>query len=685
MNSSVKQRRARARELSDLGEIASHFRDLLRRICTNESRVHPSIPIPSKVQNTLDRWLDLLKEGAFSVASSAEWIPHPDIDPLLDGAEGIAATLHAIFTGLERCSANASLGTPLFAKELRGAREILGQMPFGVPENRRSFIIAILSLTLATTPRSCIRRAMAFYEVFGQEFNEFVPSGDEAAFVHRIALLRVCDDLAQGSIRTFRHFVESAFRGSHPMPMRHIRDAAFRGAERALERVHAKPSKGRLESLAFIVALGGAQLPDVWEVLRPLTTRLAKTDPSLAHYIVDLFFPVSTKGAPHADDYLRREIQLFFALDQTLATRMQRHLTGYFPLDWENVLRGRIPNLPPAVRGFSSDADPQLLKHHLVDHYVPARRSQRIANGVEIIPAQATALGRLTTELFSIGYGAYITFVPQSGIECQYAPRPHSLVLSASCIDPRSHPGELYLALGKALYQMPLKGTSIRLSPSPLSVISHLHQTEDSPPEILPFSVVCSLLFEVRWLGKRVLGLLRGDGIPHTEDERLIRNHYDRQMRARLLEAEAKYRGCCEQLSLVTDYFQGRRDGAVDISYHPDWLGIYTAAIGVSLPRGMTTVYVPLPAMTAITLSEVDQHIFDQLVGVEPMLRELFAETIKSVDHALSPYPAMRPLLEFVRASERRRSRGGALRLLSSCSRSLVNRTVGTLKACIGR
>ena len=479
--------------------------------------------------------------------------------------------------------------------------------------------------------------------------------------------------------------MESPFRISRTLPLRHIREAAFRGVEAAFERLFAKQTKGRLESLAFLTALSGVAMQEVWEAIRPLITQMVKTHPPLASYAVDLFFPVGIKGAPHADEFLREQIKLFFGVSQPLGARMQRHFTGFFPLDWDNVMRGRVPNLPPAIRGFSAGSEVATLKHHLIDHFVPARPSQRIADGVEVIPSQATALGRLAAELFSIGQGAYITIVNRHSGEANYASIPHTLVVGTACIDPRSHPGELYLALGKAFHQMPLNGSTVRLTPTPLSSTATIRRSDDAPVETVAFSQVASVLYEVRWLAKRIVALLRGDDVPHVEDQRIVLSRYEQRAREKLLEAEAQYRSCREQLLLITDYYRGRREGAVQLCNPPAWLGMNAGAVGVSLNRGVSTVQVPLPEGEPTTPEELDQLLFEQLKQIDPLLRAMFDEMVLFLERTLSPYSAMRSLIEFARNSERRRSGGGALRLLGACSRFMMTRTVDTVKACIGR
>lgn len=664
----------------DVQHIAVEAREILSRLPTDEGRVHPSIPIPSAVRGRFDRWLNLLRTGALHEATSEEWWPNPHVEPLLDGCEGILATLEALSVGLQRCSRDTALDTASFSAQLVGARTILSSIPFCIEDHRRSLITAALSLTLASTNRSCIRRAIAYYEVFDADLLLPITPG-----IQSIALGRVYDDLRQGSVRTFRHFMESPFRNGNRFPIKLIRDAALEGLAPALDRVFAKPSKSRFESLAFIAALGCANVQEVWETLRPTLTRMIKIDPQLAGYAIDLFFPVSIKGAPHADDFLRREIHLFFSLDQTIATRMQRHFTGYFPLDWEHTLRGRVPPLPPTARGLQAQSDASHLKHHLVSHYVPARRSHRIPDGIELIPSQATALGRLTAEFFSIGCGAYITLVPDETMEPQYAFRPHTLVVGTSCIDARSHPGELYLALGKAFHHVPRNGSLIRVTPAVLSSISLTQHTDDQTAETHVFSTVSSLLFEVRWLSRRLLSLLRGDEGSQVHDERLIINHYLRRTRDRLLAAETAYRHCRERLVLITQYFQGEREGAISLCHYPEWPGIYTGALGLSLERGIATIHVPLPDYHAIAPEELDQLLFDELARLDPILRAQFDETIGFITQSLTPYGAVRSLIDFAHGSERRRSRGAAIRHFSQRSRSLVSRAVGTMKACIGR
>lgn len=666
--------------LTDLQIIAGEAAETLSLLPTDESRMHPSIPIPPAIKGRFDRWLGLLRSGAMTEATSGRWWPHPAFEEILDGSEGVLATLSALGSGLQQCSAQTTLDTVSFTSELSGARIILDSIPFCIEEHRQSFLVAALTYTLASTSRSCIRRAMAYYEVFDPYLSTPI-----SIALQRVAVARVCDDLKQGSIRTFRHFMESSFRNAHAFPTKQLRDAASDGLDRASERVLAKPTKGRFESLSFIAALGGTGVQDLWEALRPLITRLIKSDPHLAAYAIDLFFPVSIKGAPHTDEFLRREMQLFFSLDQEIGTRMQRHFTGYFPLDWESILRGRVPPLPPTVRGLSSHADATHLKHYLIAHYVPARRSQRIPDGIEIIPSQATALGRLTTELFSIGHGAYITFVPDSEVAPQYAFRPHSLVVGTSCILPRSHPGELYLTLGKAFHHLPRNGSLVRLTPAILSTVALTQHTDDRGVDALSFSSVSPLLFEVRWLSRRLLSLLRGDEGAQVQDERLILNLFMRRTRERMLEAESTYQGCREQLLLITQYYRGEREGGISLCEYAEWPGIYAGSVGLSLERGITTVHVPLADHDDVTSEDVDQILFDELSRLDPILRAQFDETVAFISQSLAPYPAMRALIYFAQGSERRRSRGTTIRHIGRRSRSLVSRAVGTMKACIGR
>lgn len=674
------KRRTLERGFTDLQTIAGESEEALSLLPTDESRVHPSIPIPPSMKGRFERWLGLLRSGAMIEATSGRWWPHTDLEEILDGSEGVQATLNALAIGLQRCSAQTTLDTASFVEELSGARTILDSIPFCIEEHRQSFVVAALTYTLASTGRSCIRRAMSYYDAFEPYLSTPIP-----LTIQRVAIARVCDDLKQGSVRTFRHFMESSFRNAHSFPTKQLRDASSDGIEPAVARVLAKPTKGRFESLAFIAALGGASPQDLWEALRPLITRLIKGDPHLAGYAIDLFFPVSIKGAPHTDEFLRREIQLFFSLDQEIGTRMQRHFTGYFPLDWESILRGRVPPLPPTVRGLSTHSDATHLKHYLIAHYVPARRSQRIPDGIEIIPSQATALGRLTTELFSIGHGAYITLVPDPELEPQYAFRPHSLVLGTSCIAQRSHPGELYLTLGKAFHQLPRNGSLVRLTPAILSTTAVTQYTDDRVAETVTFSAVSPLLFEVRWLSRRLLSLLRGDEGAQAQDERLILNLFIRRTRERMLEAESSYRICREQLLLITQYYRGEREGAISLCQHPEWPGICTGNVGLSLERGIATVQVPLADHDDVTPENLDQVLFDELSRLDPILRAQFDETVAFISQSLAPYAAMRSLIDFAQGSERRRSRGTTIRHLGQRSRSLMTRAVGTMKACIGR
>lgn len=677
----MSRRRPLERGSQDVHVIALEAEEELSRVSIDESRVHPTIPMPVSLRGRFERWLGLLRSGLMCEATSGKWWPHPELEAYLDGSEGLLATLQAIAAGLQRCSAQTTLGTSSFRDELAGARILLDSIPFCSQEHRRSFVVAALTFTLASTTRSCVRRAAAYYEVFSGDLTSPIPGS-----LHRIAVARVCNDLKQGTVRTFRHFMESSFRNGNPFPTKQVRDAAVQGLEPASRRVLAKPTKGRFESLAFIAALGGASSPrELWESLRPMVTRLVKSDPYLAAYAVDLFFPVSIKGAPLADEFLRREIQLFFSLDQGLGTRMQRHFTGYFPLDWESILRGRIPPLPPTTRGLHSQSDATQLKHHLIAHYVPARRSQRIPEGIEIIPAQATALGRLTGELFSLGCGAYLTLLPDVGVEPQYAFRPHSLVVGTSCILPRSHPGELYLALGKAFHHIPRNGTLVRLTPTIVSTIATTQYSEESPAETLCFSTVSSLLFEVRWLSRRLLAHLRGDEGAQVQDDRLVLDLFMRRTRERLLEGEATYRRCREQLLFITQYYRGDREGAIDVCQYPEWPGILTGSIGLSLERGISTVNIPLSDHEEVAAEDLEQLLFDELSRLDPILRSQFDETVAFIVQSLAPYPAMRTLIDFAQSSERRRSRGRTIRHLGQRSRSLMSRAVGTMKACIGR
>lgn len=676
----MKRQRGRERGFTDLGEIEARQREAFIRLLTDESRLHPSIPVPSPHPEQYDRWLATVGEGSFRRANRLSWWVNEEFDQILDGSEGIGETLGALVEGITGLSLDTALSTEAFTAELSALRDIIDRIPFVGEDHRALFVSTALTTILGTTTRSCIRRTLAFMRVFETELGQPVTLS-----LHRVALLRVYDDLAAGSVRTFRHFMESPFRVTRALPLRQIRDAAYRGVEAALERVFVKPTKGRLESLAFLVALSGVPIQDLWEAIQPLVSRMVKTHPPLATYAADLFFPVSIKGAPHADEFLREQIKLFFGISQPLGARMQRHFTGYFPLDWENVLRGRVPNLPPAIRGFSARAEVVELKHHLIDHFVPARPSQRIAEGVEIIPSQATALGRLTAELFSIAQGAYVTIVNRHTGEASYASAPHSLVLGTACIDSRSHPGELYLALGRAFHQMPLDGSAVQLRPTPLSATATIRRSDDSPAEVISFSDVASVLYEVRWLAKRIVALLRGDDVPHVEDQRIVLSRYEQRTRDRLLEAEARYRSCREQLLLITDYYRGRREGAVQLCYPLTWLGAHAGAIGVSLSRGVSTIEIPLPDWVPGTSEDLDQLLFEELKKIDPLLRQMFEETITFLERALSPYAAMRPLIEFARSSERRRSGGGPLGFLGACSRFMVSRTVDTVKACMGK
>lgn len=676
----MSKRRTLERGFKDVQVIASDAQENLSLVSTDESRMHPSIPIPIALRGRFDRWLGLLRSGALQEAVSERWWPHHDVEKILDGSEGVLATLDALAAGLQRCSELATTATTSFTDELFAARTVLDAIPFCIQDHRESFIQAALTFTLASSTRSCIRRAMAYYEVFDEYLTTPVPIA-----LQQMALLRVYEDLAQGSVRNFRHFMESSFRAGNSFPTKQLRDAAGEGLDPAIKRALARPSKGRFESLAFIATLGGAGAQELWEALRPMIIRLMKSEPHLAAYAIDLFFPVSIKGAPQSDEFLRREMQLFFSLDQELATRMQRHFTGYFPLDWESVLRGRVPPLPPTARGLHTHGDATHLKHHLLAHYVPARRSQRIPDGIEIIPSQATALGRLTAELFSIGCGAYVTIIPDAEVEPQYAFRPHSLVIGTSCIEPRTHPGELYLTLGKAFHQLPRNGSLVRLTPAVLSTVATTQRADDSSVETLSFSAVSSVLFEVRWLSRRLLSVLRGDEGAQVQDERLILNHFVRRTRERLLEAEAKYRSCREQLLFITQYYRGEREGALSLCHSAEWPGIHVGTIGLSLERGISTTHVPLAEHDEIAADDLEQLIFDELSRLDPILRGQFDETVAFISQSLTAYPTMRPLIDFVKGSERRRSQRGTIRYLSRRSRSLVTRAVGTMKACIGR
>jgi hypothetical protein len=676
----VKKQRGRERGFSDLGEIAARQGETFNRLLIDESRLHPSLDISDIALEPYTRWLDLVREGSFRKAVRANWWTHGDVEELLDGAERIGEAIEGLIEGLSGCSQNSTLSTASFSAELSALREVLYRIPFVEPDHRSLFISTALTTILATSTHSPVRRALAFMNVFDAELKN-----PRTTSLHRVALLRVYEDLAAGSVRTFRHFMESPFRISRALPFRNIREAAFRGVEAAFERLFAKQTKGRLESLAFLVALSGVAMQEVWEAIRPLITQMVKTHPPLASYAVDMFFPVGIKGAPHADEFLREQIKLFFGVSQSLGSRMQRHFTGFFPLDWDSVMRGRVPNLPPAIRGFSATSEVAALKHHLIDHFVPARPSQRIEDGVEIIPSQATALGRLAAELFSIGQGAYITIVNRHSWEAGYESVPHSLVVGTACIDPRSHPGELYLALGKSFHQMPLNGSAVRLTPTPLSSTATIRRSDDGPIETVTFSQVASELYEIRWLARRIVALLRGDDVPHVEDQRIVLSRYEQRAREKLLEAEAQYRSCREQLLLITDYYRGRREGAVQLCNPPAWLGMTAGAIELSLNRGVSTVQVPLPDAIPTTPGELDQLIFDQLKQIDPLLRTMFDETVLFLERTLSPYSPMRSLIDFARSSERRRSGGGAFRLLGACSRFMVTRTVDTVKACIGR
>jgi hypothetical protein len=232
---------------------------------------------------------------------------------------------------------------------------------------------------------------------------------------------------------------------------------------------------------------------------------------------------------------------------------------------------------------------------------------------------------------------------------------------------------------------MPLNGSTVRLTPTPLSSTATIRRSDDAPVETVAFSQVASVLYEVRWLAKRIVALLRGDDVPHVEDQRIVLSRYEQRAREKLLEAEAQYRSCREQLLLITDYYRGRREGAVQLCNPPAWLGMNAGAVGVSLNRGVSTVQVPLPEGEPTTPEELDQLLFEQLKQIDPLLRTMFDETVLFLERTLSPYSPMRSLIDFARSSERRRSGGGAFRLLGACSRFMVTRTVDTVKACIGR
>jgi hypothetical protein len=654
--------------------------ELISKICTEEAKFHPSIPVPRSFEKHLQEWLHLLKTGALARSSKAPWLPSGDFKEILDGAEGIQATLKALTAGMLHLSEQSEIDTELFTSELVGAQAILKAIPFSSDHRRTLLIEALLRSTLTTSTRSCIRRAVAFYNVFSDVLTTPV---DVA--VHGLALQRVYDDLCAGSVRTFRHFIESPFRTSQSLPARQLREAAFRGTGPAIDRVLAKPSKCRLESLAYIVALGCANVEDVWTRLRSTILKLIKANPAIGSYAVDLFFPVSIKGAPHSDDFLRREIKFFHSVDQSISNRMQRHYTAFFPLDWDNTLRGRVPHLPPTIRGFVPSRGSAELKDHLINRYVPARRSTRITDGFEIVPAQSTSIGRLSGELFSIGYGAFITIVAEPNIRPHYASSIHSIVINTACIDPRSHPSELYLALGKAFNHIPRKGSSIRITPNSLSSYTISERSDRTRSELISFAEVAAQLFEVRWLTKRMLGLIRGDEGAHTKDEKIITAQYDKRIREKMREAETSYNRCREQLFQITQYLRGELTGSSQLMRHDDWLGIKSGVLQIPFDRTITETYVPLYDVSSNETEIINQAVFNKLIKVDPLLRSFFDETVTFVEHTLSPHSAHKSLVEFIKNSDNRRVKNYSPRTVKTRSSSFLGSAIGKVKSCIYR
>ncbi len=567
------------------------------------------------------------------------------------------------------------LANQLSYEDFQGATEYLVQMLQKVPTVSFRCIEALLTQALATT------LSIAKVAPFQKALLLYVHKDDgfrapTAPSLHSIAIDRVFRDIRSGRFSNYRRFMRSPFVVGNPFPARAAREAAREGWSAGLRLFQADPTELRLDSLTMIGAISDISAITCWRDIMPLVATLEHSGRSaLAVRIVDTFFPVNLRGSSQNDDYLKSELIQLALVNQQIATRARRHYTAYSDYSLNHLHSHLVPPIQPTLLGLPTGLRQQDLKAALDNACIPARFPGDRNDAVEILPSQATVLGRLTAQLYARLDGIRVMMSDEINCPVEYDLVAHAIVLNFSEIaEKRRISGDPYRLLHQGVLLYEARQEVYRSTGSPLSVqvMAASPLVDDHFDPLFSFVDLSSALADARWHAKRVQHTLRRIEIPlSNEDERDVSRFHLTRVKERFLAAEGYFHSI---LDLVEQIIFAIESQSLRAHYGEDELypGIISARITVTHQQAPLRVVVPLPTSIGGCDERNETLLRERLEAVEDVAEHEFRSSAGYISNLLERFRLPMPIIELVNSSSKRRQRTRTLKSIKLRSRQIL-------------